>query len=65
MANKKEIWKPILINGKKPSVEYMISNHGRFGVLKNDKGLFYQLADIIGSIQDKKEKVSPFFYLKK
>ena len=39
MANKKEIWKPILINGKKPSVEYMISNHGRFGVLKNNKGL--------------------------
>jgi len=62
MANKKEIWKPILINGKKPSVEYMISNHGRFGVLKNNKGLiearpFLQLVDIIGSIQDKKEKV--------
>lgn len=34
---KKEIWKPILIEGKKPSVPYMISNHGRFGVLTNGK----------------------------
>jgi hypothetical protein len=33
MGTKKEIWKPILIEGKKPNVPYMISNHGRFGVL--------------------------------
>ena len=32
MSNKKEIWKAILIDGKKPTVPYMISNHGRFGV---------------------------------
>ena len=30
---KKEIWKPILVDGKKPNVPYMISSHGRFGVL--------------------------------
>lgn len=33
MSSKKEIWKPILINGRKPTVPYMISNFGRFGVL--------------------------------
>lgn len=32
MSNKKEIWKTFTIDGKKPSVPYMISNHGRFGV---------------------------------
>jgi hypothetical protein len=37
MGNKKEIWKPILIEGKKPNVPYMISNHGRFGVLADKK----------------------------
>jgi hypothetical protein len=35
MANKKESWKPITIDGKKPTVPYMISNHGRFGVLQD------------------------------
>ena len=37
MSSKKEIWKPILIDGHKPTVPYMISNFGRFGVQK-DKG---------------------------
>jgi hypothetical protein len=37
MSNKKEIWNAITIDGKKPSVPYMISNHGRFGVLVNGK----------------------------
>lgn len=32
MSSKKEIWKPILIDGRKPTVPYMISNLGRFGV---------------------------------
>jgi hypothetical protein len=34
MSSKKEIWKPILIDGRKPTVPYMISNFGRFGVQK-------------------------------
>ena len=38
MANKKETWKAITIDGKRPSVPYMISDHGHFGVLeKNGK----------------------------
>ncbi len=37
MGNKKEVWKPILIDGKKPNVPYMISNHGRFGVMVDGK----------------------------
>ena len=37
MSNKKEIWKAISIDGKKPTVPYMISNHGRFGVLTDGK----------------------------
>src|SRR5688500_20258813 len=37
MSNKKETWKPITIDGKKPTVPYMISNHGRFGVLHDGK----------------------------
>ncbi len=37
MSNKKEIWKAISIDGKKPTVPYMISNHGRFGVMINGK----------------------------
>jgi hypothetical protein len=37
MSNKKEIWKAISIDGKKPTVPYMISNHGRFGVLVEGK----------------------------
>jgi hypothetical protein len=37
MSNKKEVWKPITIDGKKPTVPYMISNYGRFGVLVNSK----------------------------
>lgn len=37
MSNKKEIWKAITIDGKKPAVPYMISNHGRFGVMNAGK----------------------------
>jgi hypothetical protein len=37
MGNKKEIWKPITIEGKKPTVPYVISNRGRFGVLIDGK----------------------------
>jgi hypothetical protein len=37
MSNKKEIWKSFTIDGKKPSVPYMISNRGRFGVMNNGK----------------------------
>jgi hypothetical protein len=37
MSSKKELWKAITIDGKKPTVPYMISNHGRFGVLKGKK----------------------------
>jgi hypothetical protein len=37
MSNKKETWKEITIDGKKPAVPYVISNHGRFGVLVNGK----------------------------
>lgn len=33
MSSKVEVWKPILLEGQKPSVPYMISNHGRFGVM--------------------------------
>lgn len=36
MSNKKEIWKTLTIDGKKPSVPYVISNHGRFGVLSEN-----------------------------
>ena len=38
MTSKKEIWKAVLIDGKKPSVPYMISNQGRFGVLLDKSG---------------------------
>ena len=37
MSNKKEIWKPITVDGKKPNVPYVISNHGRFGVMQDGK----------------------------
>lgn len=37
MSNKKEVWKAISIDGRKPSVPYVISNHGRFGVMVNGK----------------------------
>src|SRR6478736_4674122 len=37
MSNKKEIWKAITIDGKKTTVPYVISNHGRFGVMNNGK----------------------------
>jgi hypothetical protein len=37
MSNKKEIWKAFTIDGKKPSVPYVISNHGRFGVMQDGK----------------------------
>ena len=37
MSNKKETWKTITIDGKKPSVPYVVSNHGRFGVMHNGK----------------------------
>lgn len=33
MSHKKEIWKTFSIDGKKPTVPYVVSNHGRFGVL--------------------------------
>jgi hypothetical protein len=36
MANKKESWKAITIQGKKPTVPYMISDEGRFGVLSEN-----------------------------
>lgn len=37
MSNKKEIWKAVSVDGKKPAVPYMISSHGRFGVLVDGK----------------------------
>src|ERR1700704_4772838 len=37
MSSKKEIWKAITIDGRKPTVPYMISNRGRFGVKVNGK----------------------------
>jgi hypothetical protein len=37
MSNKKETWKSVTIEGKKPKVPYVISNHGRFGVLIDGK----------------------------
>ena len=37
MSNKKEAWKPITIDGKEPAVPYVISSHGRFGVLVDGK----------------------------
>lgn len=36
MANKKESWKAITIDGKKPNVPYMISDQGRFGVMEEN-----------------------------
>lgn len=36
MSNKKEIWKTFTIDGKKPTVPYAISNHGRFGVMSEN-----------------------------
>src|SRR6218665_3063085 len=38
MSHKKEIWKTFTIDGKKPTVPYVISNHGRFGVLPASTG---------------------------
>ncbi len=32
MSSKKEVWKLIPFTGKKPSVSYAVSSHGRFGV---------------------------------
>jgi hypothetical protein len=37
MSSKKEIWKAITIDGKKPTVPYVISNRGRFGVSVDGK----------------------------
>jgi HNH endonuclease len=37
MSNKKEIWKTITVEGKKPSIPYAVSNHGRFGVMNGSK----------------------------
>lgn len=37
MSKQKEIWRAITIDGRKPSVPYMISNHGHFGVLTDGK----------------------------
>lgn len=31
--SKKEVWKPVIFRGEKPSVKYAVSNHGRFGVM--------------------------------
>lgn len=36
MSSKKEVWKLINFQGKKPSVAYAVSNHGRFGVKHSD-----------------------------
>ncbi|HQQ93073.1 MAG TPA: hypothetical protein PLQ93_00845 [Bacteroidia bacterium] len=36
MSSKHENWKPVLLDGKAPSVPYMISDLGRFGVKKAD-----------------------------
>jgi len=33
MSNKKEVWKLISFQGKKPSIPYAVSNLGRFGVM--------------------------------
>ena len=33
MGNAKEIWKEIKVDGRKPTVPYVISNHGRFGIM--------------------------------
>ena len=38
MDYKKEIWKTFTIDGKKPTVPYVVSNHGRFGVLLDKSG---------------------------
>jgi hypothetical protein len=38
MTNKRETWKPVSFKGGKPSMKYVVSNHGRFGVMdKNGK----------------------------
>jgi hypothetical protein len=38
MGHTKEVWKRVQFHGKKPSVGYAVSNHGRFGVMdKNGK----------------------------
>jgi hypothetical protein len=36
MSSKKEIWKAIDFKGKKPSVRYAVSSHGRFGVMDDN-----------------------------
>ncbi len=33
MSSKKEVWKLVSFQGKKPSVSYAVSNNGRFGVM--------------------------------
>jgi hypothetical protein len=33
MGTTKETWKEIKVSGRKPTVPYIISNHGRFGIL--------------------------------
>ncbi len=38
MSHKKEIWRTFTIDGKKPTVPYVISNHGRFGILPESTG---------------------------
>ena len=37
MSNKKETWKEIKVDGRKPLLPYMISNLGRFGIMTNGK----------------------------
>lgn len=49
MSNKKETWKTITIDGKKPSVPYAVSNHGRFGVMHNGKIEVRQFKPTAGS----------------
>jgi hypothetical protein len=51
MSHKKEVWKAIRIDGKKPSVPYVISSHGRFGV-----------ADEAGKVQVKQIRPSAGTY---
>lgn len=37
MSSNKETWKAVTVDGKKPTVAYVISNKGRFGVMNGGK----------------------------
>lgn len=67
MSNKKEIWKAITIDGKKPSVPYMISNHGRFGVSVNGKVEIRQFKPTAGNYRynTRQKGVNKAFFLYK